>query len=66
MEETEVTKFKAGQTVFAKVAPEVKLIIRRYYKRIYYCKFADDPQKKELALFGREIIDHGNPNTTNN
>ncbi|MCE7055884.1 hypothetical protein LZF95_14480 [Algoriphagus sp. AGSA1] len=64
MEETEVTKFKAGLAVYAKVAPEVKLIIRRYYKGIYYCKFADDPEKKEQALFEREIIELGNSNTT--
>ena len=57
MKEQEETKFKAGQTVYAKVDPTVKLIIRRYYKQIYYCQFAADLDKKELALFEREILD---------
>tara|TARA_R110002020_G_scaffold386331_1_gene597091 strand:+ start:147 stop:320 length:174 start_codon:yes stop_codon:yes gene_type:complete len=56
MKEEEETKFKSGQTVYSKVDPQVKLIIRRYYQNIYYCKFADYPQKKELALFEREIL----------
>ncbi|MBN3582155.1 hypothetical protein JYB64_07130 [Algoriphagus aestuarii] len=56
-QEQEETKFKAGQTVYAKVDPTVKLIIRRYYKQIYYCQFAADLDKKELALFEREILD---------
>ncbi len=55
MEEIEVTKFSAGQTVYTKVAPKVKMRIRRYYKQIYYCKFGDNPERKELALFEREI-----------
>lgn len=49
-------KYNIGDTVYAKVDPEVKLIVRKYYARIYYCKFADLPMKKELALFDREII----------
>lgn len=52
----EESDFKIGQLVFAKVAPKVKLIIRKYYAKIYYCPFVDDPEKKELALFEREII----------
>ncbi|WP_169719743.1 hypothetical protein [Algoriphagus marincola] len=48
--------FKIGQTVFTKVAPNVKLKVRKFYANIYYCAFVDDPQKKELALFEREII----------
>jgi hypothetical protein len=49
-------KFKAGEVVYAKVAPKVPLIVRRFYKEIYYCTFADQPEKKELALFEREIV----------
>lgn len=50
-------KFKEGQVVFSKKDPAVKLIIRRYYSRIYYCRFADAPELQEVALFEREIMD---------
>lgn len=56
MEDQEKNKFQAGERVYAKVDPKVPLIIRRFYKEIYYCAFADWPQKKELALFEREIL----------
>lgn len=49
-------KFKEGDIVYAKVNPDVRLIVRRYISRIYYCKFADEPDKKELALFERELV----------
>lgn len=50
------SKFKAGDNVYSKVNPTVKLVVRRYIDRIYYCKFVDEPNKKELALFEREIL----------
>ncbi len=50
------SKFKSGDTVYAKVNPKVKLIVRLYYRRIYYCTFADNPNKKELVLFERELL----------
>lgn len=49
-------KFKPGDTVYAKVNPEVKLIVRLYYRRIYYCTFAEDPKKKEVVFFERELV----------
>jgi len=49
-------KFKAGDTVFAKENPDVKLIVRRYISRIYYCTFVEEPKKKELVLFERELV----------
>ena len=52
----EENKFKAGDTVYTKVNPDVKLIVRRYIKRSYYCRFAGEPDKKELALFQRELV----------
>ena len=55
MEEKE-NKFEAGDTVYSKVNPDVKLVVRRYIDRIYYCKFAEDPDRKELALFERELV----------
>lgn len=49
-------KFEEGDIVYAKADPQVKMIVRRYVARIYYCRFADQPDKKELALFDREIV----------
>lgn len=47
-------KYFDGQYVFAKVNPGQKLIVRRYYKRIYYCR-AVDGSEKEYAFFESEI-----------
>ena len=49
-------KFKEGETVYAKEAPEVKLIIRRYIDEIYDCKIADHTAGKERVYFQRELI----------
>ena len=49
-------KFKEGEEVYAKVNPTLKLIIRRYVDRIYYCKIKKDPTQKELVYFEREIM----------
>ncbi len=56
MNAPEKTRFKIGELVYTKVAPKVQLIVRKFYANIYYCTFADHPEKKELALFEREII----------
>lgn len=55
MEEKE-NKYEAGNIVYAKSDPDVKLVVRRYLKRIYYCKFYDEPDRKELAMFERELF----------
>lgn len=55
--EDDENKYKAGDVVYAKANPDVKLIVRRYIDRIYYCKFQNDPNRKELALFERELVD---------
>ncbi|QGY46482.1 hypothetical protein GM418_23310 [Maribellus comscasis] len=49
-------KFKEGEIVYAKVNPGLKLIIRRYVDKIYYCKIQDEPDRKELVYFEREIL----------
>lgn len=49
-------KYEVGDTVYTKENPTVKLIVRRYISRIYYCRFPDLPDKKELALFERELV----------
>jgi hypothetical protein len=48
-------KDKEGQVVHAQVNPALKLVIRRYVDRIYYCKVQNDPTRKELVYFEREI-----------
>ncbi len=50
-------KYQAGDKVFAKVDPEIPLVVRRYVNRIYYCKFQNQPEKSEIALFEREIVE---------
>lgn len=49
-------KFNVGDKVYTKLKPKVELIVRKYYAGIYYCYFATEPQKKELALFERELV----------
>jgi len=48
--------YKTGTIIAAKKNPDCRLIINRYYKRIYYCKAEDDPSEKTLAYFERELI----------
>lgn len=48
--------YQAGDTVYSKTNPTVPLVVRRYIDRIYYCKFPDDPLRKELVLFERELV----------
>ena len=55
-------KYKEGQVVYAKVAPSLKLVIRRYVDRIYYCKIQDDSDRKELVYFERELMDGNTEN----
>lgn len=56
MRDAKATKYVAGDTVYTKVNPEIKLIVRRYVSRIYYCTFPEEPERKELALFERELV----------
>lgn len=48
-------KHKEGDIVFAKVNPSLKLVVRRYVDRIYYCKIQKNPTLKELVYFEREL-----------
>ncbi len=50
--------YNAGDVVYAKVNPTLKLVIRRYIDRIYYCKVQEDPESKELVYFERELIEN--------
>ena len=49
-------KFKEGEVVCALVNPSLKLVIRRYVDRIYYCKIQKDTARKELVYFERELM----------
>lgn len=49
-------KYVAGDIVYAKENPNVKLIVRRYLARIYFCKFPNEPDRNELILFERELL----------
>ncbi len=49
-------KYKEGETVVAKVTPDVKLKIRRYLQRIYYCRVEGKPEEKEQVYFERELM----------
>lgn len=44
--------------MFAKVNPSLRLAVRRYAKRIYYCTNVAHPQEKELVYFERELMDN--------
>jgi hypothetical protein len=49
-------KFKEGDTVYAKAFPGVKLMIRRYVHRIYYCRDQENSANREMAYFERELM----------
>ncbi len=56
MRDEKENKYVAGDTVYAKINPKVKLVVRRYIDRIYDCQFPNEPERKELALFERELV----------
>ena len=47
--------FKEGETVYARAYPQVKLIIRRYVDKIYYCRVKEDSSQDERVYFEREL-----------
>lgn len=51
-------KYPEGAIVYAKVNPGLRLAVRRYVERIYYCTNLEHPQEKELVYFGRELVGH--------
>lgn len=48
--------YQAGDTVYAKQFPTVKLTVRRYLQRIYYCRVASDNALKEQVYFENELL----------
>lgn len=51
-------KYMPGDVVCAKVNPTLKLVIRRYIDQVYYCKVQDDPGRKELVYYERELVEN--------
>lgn len=49
-------KYKSGDIVYAKENPDEKLLVRRYLRHIYFCTIPNDSNRKELALFERELM----------
>ena len=50
-------KYNPGDVVYAKIDPSLKLVIRRYIDQIYFCKVQEDPERKELVYFERELVE---------
>lgn len=48
--------YKEGSFIYAKVDPELKLVIVKYKQRIYYCAAVDHPEQNNFAYFERELI----------
>ena len=54
-------KYNEGQEVYSHSNPSVKLVVRRYVDRIYYCRIQSDPEKKDLVYFERELTETAKP-----
>lgn len=50
--------YNAGDTVYAKSNPKLKLVVRRYIDQVYYCKVEKDPEQKERVYFERELVEN--------
>ena len=48
--------YTLGTIISAKARPHVKLIIRKYYHRTYYCEVMDDLTHTHLEYFEKELI----------
>jgi hypothetical protein len=48
-------RYNEGTIITAKADPDLKLMIMKYYQRIYYCVVVDNPDRN-LAYFERELI----------
>jgi hypothetical protein len=50
-------KYKEGSFVYDLKNPAVKMTIRRYLDRIYYCQSETHPEKPDMVFFERESTD---------
>ena len=48
--------YAEGIFITAKGNPTLRLKIKKYYQRIYYCEVVGGEQRKQLAYFERELI----------
>ena len=48
--------YKEGSVITARENPALKLVIVKYYQRIYYCTAAGDTAGKQRAYFEKELI----------
>jgi hypothetical protein len=48
-------RYAIGSTITAKEAPLVKLEIKNYLQRIYYCSIVGNETAKHKAYFEREL-----------
>ncbi len=48
-------KYKEGDIVNERVRPSQKLIVSRLFNKLYYCKVHENPRRKELVFFEREL-----------
>ncbi len=53
-------KYKEGDIVNDRVRPSQKLIINRHMNNIYYCKIQENPRRKNLVFFERELQSDSN------
>ena len=51
-------KYPEGSIVYAKANPGLRLAVRRYVERIYYCTNPEHPLEKERVYFERELVGH--------
>lgn len=55
-------KYKEGEVVYERTHPSQKLVIGRYADRVYYCKALENPTRKELVYFERELLPDSSDN----
>ena len=48
--------YKEGTIISAIENPALKLVITRYFQRIYYCNVVGEPDRKPFVYFERELI----------
>jgi len=48
--------YEEGTVITAKADPDVKLVILKYYQRVYYCAAVGDAGRKNLIYSEKELI----------
>jgi len=48
--------YQVGTIIIARESPTVRLEIKKYLQRIYYCAIVGDEAAKQKAYFERELI----------